>query len=124
MAEEFDETRTNQASVSGVVAQGSVPRAKPLVGRIVMDMVGPGEADEEVDVEQVGHGSSSAAPTISGVISGASAPTLKTGNPPSELIRSGRGARPRRARSEITLPSDLRCAVAGALAACRTSSSM
>jgi hypothetical protein len=49
----------------------------------VVNMVGPRESDEDVDVQQASHLSSSAASTISGVIGAAPSPTRKTGNSPS-----------------------------------------
>lgn len=78
---------------------------EPRGSRFVVYVIRPRQRHQDVDVEEgLFQASSSASRTISEVIGGASAGTSNTGKPPllAGLIE---GARPRRARSERTLPS-------------------
>lgn len=79
--------------------------AEPVPSAAMMNVVGPAERDEHVDVEKYGHSSSARAlATSSAVMAGASAGTSNTGSPSTSTNPTGRSDR--RARSEITAPTD------------------
>jgi hypothetical protein len=89
----------------------------------MMDMIRPGKTDEQIHIEEVSHASSSAARTMSLVMTGAPGPIEKAGKPSSLPILASLGAKARRMRSETTCPSERRSAAARARAATITSSS-
>ena len=103
---------------------GRLVSPKPSESGVMMDVSRPGERNEQIDVEQVGHPASSRAFwTTSSVMGRAPRETEKTGKPASSASW-GRGASPRRARSEITSPRLFPAASDRLRAASSTSSSM
>lgn len=110
-------------------AEGLVLR-EPRVRSGVVNVGRPCQRDQNVDVQERdpaliarGHASSSSARATScGVIGAASSGTANIGKFP--VCRRGAGRRPRRARSDSTLPTARPSAWASARAACKTSSSM
>jgi hypothetical protein len=106
--------------------RGPAPRGragKPMPRRCVMDVVGPTQCDQHIDVQQGRHPSSSRPrATSADVIRGASGGTSKAGSPSTSTIPTGLSDR--RASSEITEPTD-RCSARAMLrASSRTSSSI
>ena len=89
-------------------------RAEPGVRVRMMDVIGPGQRDEDVDVKEPGQMSSRASRTISGVSGDASLATSKTGKPSARsqarvaVTRLGPERTPRRPCSPA-LPGEAPC---------------
>ena len=91
---------------------------EPVACWSMVDVIGPGKREEDIDVEELHH-SSSASRTRSGVIGAVSGATSKVGNPTSIT----RGLSPRRASSDTAAPRDVPGCADIARAAARTASS-
>lgn len=93
---------------------------EPSSRSCMVDMIRPGQRDEDVDVEQIRHASSIASRTISAVTGSASSQTTKVGK--GESVACGR--RPRSASSDTAAPKEIRFCRASDRAVSRTRSSM
>ena len=90
---------------------------------VMMYVVGPSQSNENVDVEQAGHGQSLRALCTSSLVIGpVPASTQKTGIPSSSLVRVR--LKPSRANSDTALPRLIPFLAARARATASTSSSM
>ena len=93
----------NRFSVTGPCRPPlALNRREPRVRTAVMDVVRPGEGDENVDVQEPDQVSSRASATTSGVIGGASSRTSKTGKPSTRAKPRFSGRRADRTSVETT----------------------
>src|SRR5207249_5224735 len=99
---------------------------KPVVGDLVMDVIGIEERDEQIHVEERHAAHTSSRSSFTSFIVGRAAPGGRGGSSGTPLrVRSAReGVKARRASSERTFPAVLPRSVASSFAACSTSSSM